>query len=71
MPVELYAKFELLLCVGEQQNGPSIPIINELATQYPTVDIKIFQGAHNFELVLLILHAISSHTIDIEIFLGI
>ena len=37
-------QFELLLCVGESENGPSLPVINELREEYPHVDVKVFEG---------------------------
>ncbi|XP_064404838.1 ceramide glucosyltransferase-B-like isoform X2 [Halichondria panicea] len=42
-----YPKFELLLCVGEEKDGPSLPIISELRAKYPTVDVKVFQGGED------------------------
>ncbi|XP_064404837.1 ceramide glucosyltransferase-B-like isoform X1 [Halichondria panicea] len=42
-----YPKFELLLCVGEKINGPSLPLITELRAKYPAVDVKVFQGGED------------------------
>ena len=37
-----------MLCVGEPENGPSLPVIEELMRKHPSVDVKIFQGTVAF-----------------------
>ena len=37
-------QYEIIFCIGELRNGPSLPIIQELAALYPTINVRIFQG---------------------------
>ena len=37
-------QYEIIFCIGELRNGPSLPIVQELAALYPTINVRIFQG---------------------------
>jgi ceramide glucosyltransferase len=40
-----YPKYEILICIGEASNPPSLPLIQELMDTYPLVDVRLFIGA--------------------------
>jgi hypothetical protein len=45
-------QYEIIFCIGELRNGQSLPIVQELAALYPTIDVRIFQGKlHNIIII--------------------
>ena len=37
-------QFELLICIGEATDPPSLGVVQELMVQYPAARVRVFQG---------------------------
>lgn len=42
-----YPEFELLICIGEATDPPSLGVVQELMVQYPAARVRVFQGGEN------------------------
>ena len=40
----LFLQYEIIFCIGEKYNPPSLPVVKELVALYPSVNVRIFQG---------------------------
>ena len=44
MCVYTHIQYEIIFCIGELRNGPSLPVVQELMALYPTINVRVFQG---------------------------